>query len=122
MEDLQAQVAYQRAFEAVIWSAPAVAIYRLRVGAFSALGAEDNVILACSLPATPRIEALTANNVTPYIAAYTDLRKGPVVLEVPAVLAMRLRIQFFSTSAVSSFSLEPTIRRSSCPIMPGRCI
>src|SRR5262249_36084640 len=35
-------------------------------------------------PATPKLEAITANSTTPYIAAYTDLRKGPVVLEVPA--------------------------------------
>lgn len=82
--DLQSQVDYQRAFEAVVWSAPAVGIYRLRAGAFTALGADNNVILACSAAAKPNIEALTANNVTPYIAAYTDLRKGPVVLEVPA--------------------------------------
>lgn len=84
VDDLQSQVDYQRAFEAVVWSAPAVAIYRMRAGAFSALGADNNVILACSIPAKPNIEALTANNVTPYIAAYTDLRKGPAVLEVPA--------------------------------------
>jgi len=30
--DLDAQVAYQRAFEAVIWAMPAVSIYRLRAG------------------------------------------------------------------------------------------
>jgi hypothetical protein len=29
------------------------------------------------------LEAITANSSTPYIAAYTDLRKGPVVLEIP---------------------------------------
>lgn len=84
VEDLESQVAYQRAFEAVIWAAPAVAIYRFRAGAFSALGADNNVILAASRRATPEAEALTANNVTPYILAYTDLRKGPVVLEIPA--------------------------------------
>ena len=84
VDDLAAQVAYQRAFEAVVWAAPAVAIYRMRAGAFSALGAEDNTIFACSLPATPKIEILTANNAVPYVGAYTDLRKGPVVLEVPA--------------------------------------
>lgn len=83
-DDLEAQVAYQRAFEAVIWSAPAVGIYRLRAGAFSALGADNNTILAYSQTATPKLEALTPNTVTPYIGAYTDLRKGPVVLEVPA--------------------------------------
>src|SRR5271163_2139156 len=35
----------------------------------------------------PKLEAITANSTTPYIAAYTDLRKGPVVLEVPVASA-----------------------------------
>jgi len=82
--DLDAQVAYQRAFEAVLWSMPAVSIYRLRMGAFEHLGITNNGILAYSQTCTPRCELLTANNATPYVGAYTDLRKGPVVLEVPA--------------------------------------
>jgi hypothetical protein len=82
--DLEEQVAYQRAFEAVVWATPAVGIYRLRAGGFKAFGVTDNDIIACSKPATPRIEALTPNNVTPYIVAFTDLRTGPVVLEIPA--------------------------------------
>jgi hypothetical protein len=52
VEDFQAQIVYQRAFEAVIWSMPAVAIYRMRAGAFSALGASDNEIWAYSRPCT----------------------------------------------------------------------
>ena len=71
VDDLAAQVAYQRTFEAVVWAAPAVAIYRMRAGAFSALGAEDNAIFACSLPATPKMELLTANNAVPYIGSVT---------------------------------------------------
>lgn len=75
---------YQRAFEAVIWSLPAVAIYRMRAAAFEGLGMKDNTIMAYSAVATPKLEALTANSNTPYLGAYTDLRRGPVVLEVPA--------------------------------------
>jgi hypothetical protein len=82
--DLEYQVRYQRAFEAVVWSIPAVAIYRFRAAAFSDLGAKDNDIIAYARPATPRLEALTANNQTPYITAFTDLSKGPVVLVLPA--------------------------------------
>jgi len=44
---------------------------------------KDNDIITYSATATPKLEAITANSSTPYIAAYTDLRKGPVVLEVP---------------------------------------
>jgi len=81
--DLEYQVMYQRAFECVIWSLPAVAIYRFRAAAFETFGITDNTILANSDVATPRLETLTANSSTPYIASFTDLSKGPVVLEVP---------------------------------------
>lgn len=81
--DFDYQIKYQRAFEAVLWSMPAIAIYGFhRVAA--ELGAGPNVILAYSKPAKPNLEALTANNQTPYITSQTDLRQGPVVLEVPA--------------------------------------
>jgi hypothetical protein len=84
VRDLEAQVGYQRAFEAVIWAVPAASIYRFREGALKAYGIADNDIVAFSKPATAKAELLTANNVTPYITAFTDLRTGPVVLEVPA--------------------------------------
>jgi hypothetical protein len=82
--DLEAQVAYQRAFEAVVWAMPATSIYRAREGAFKACGITDNEIIAWSKPSTPTAEMLTPNTITPYIAGFTDLRKGPVVLEIPA--------------------------------------
>ena len=80
--DFDYQIKYQRAFEAVLWSMPAVAIYGFHRAA-SDIGAGPNVILAYSKPAKPNLEALTANNQTPYIVSQTDLRQGPVVLEVP---------------------------------------
>ena len=82
--DLDAQVAYQRAFEAVLWAMPASAIYRLRVGMLQAPGMADNVIAASFAPLATKQEFITANQTTPYIAAFADLRNGPVVLEVPA--------------------------------------
>ena len=50
--DLDAQVAYQRAFEAVVWAMPASAIYRFRVGVLEVPGMADNVVLAYSAPLT----------------------------------------------------------------------
>jgi hypothetical protein len=82
--DLDAQVAYQRAFEATLWAMPAVALYRLRAGLLEQQGMADNVIDAWSGPLHTFAELITANQVTPYIAAVSDLRNGPVVLEVPA--------------------------------------
>jgi hypothetical protein len=82
--DLEAQVAYQRAFEATLWAMPAVAIYRFRVAMLGQPGMADNVIDAFNGPLHTFHELITPNQVTPYIGAVTDLRKGPVVLEVPA--------------------------------------
>jgi hypothetical protein len=82
--DLEAQVAYQRAFEAVVWAMPASAMYRFRVGLLNQPGMADNVITSYSGPLLPHTEVITGNTVTPYIAAVSDLRSGPVVLEVPA--------------------------------------
>jgi hypothetical protein len=82
--DLAAQVAYQRAFEAVVWAMPASAIYRFRVGVLEIPGAADNIVIAYSAPITQLTEAITGNTVTPYIVAFSDLRHGPVVLELPA--------------------------------------
>src|ERR1700729_1413248 len=81
--DFDAQIKYHRAFEAVLWNMPAIAIYSFRRAAFTDLGMKDNDIIAYSATATPRLEAITANSTTPYPASYTDLRKGPVVLELP---------------------------------------
>lgn len=63
---------------------PAVAIYSFRRAAFDNLGLKDNDIIAYAKPATPHLEAITANSTTPYITAFTDLQHGPTVLEVPA--------------------------------------
>ena len=82
VKDLDYQVKYQRAFEAVLWGLPAVGIYGFEKGT-RALGFGDNVILAFSAPAKQNAELLTANTVTPYILAFTDLRNGPAVLELP---------------------------------------
>lgn len=84
VKDFDYQSKYQSAFNAGLWGVPALSIYRFRAAALNELGMNDNDIIAYSHTATPMLEAITANSSTPYIAAYTDLRKGPVVLEVPA--------------------------------------
>lgn len=83
VKDLDYQVKYQRAFEAVMWALPAVAIHGFR-RASEALKVHDDEIIAYSKAATAKFEALTANDYVPYITASTDLRTGPVVLEMPA--------------------------------------
>src|SRR5215831_14446439 len=75
--DLDVQVAYQRAFEAVLWAMPASAIYRLRVGMLQVPGMADNVIAASFAPLKTNQEFITRNQTTPYTTAASDLRKGP---------------------------------------------
>jgi hypothetical protein len=82
--DFDYQIKHQRAFEAILWCLPAVAIYRFRAAAFDNLGCKDNDIIAYSSTATPKLEAITANSTTPYITAFCNLQRGPTVLEVPA--------------------------------------
>ena len=84
IQDFGYQLKYQRAFESALWAIPAVAIYRMRDWAFDELGAKDNTIFAYSKTAGPNLEVPTSNSSTSYIGGYTDLQKGPVVLEVPA--------------------------------------
>jgi hypothetical protein len=82
VENFTEQVTYQRAFEAVVWSQPAMIKYGMRRASIE-IGAGDNVICAWSAGAKPLLETLTPNNTSPYVTSTTDLRKGPVVLEVP---------------------------------------
>jgi hypothetical protein len=81
--DFDYAIKYHRAFEAMLWSLPATSIYAFR-RAFESVGLKDNDIAAYSSVGTPRLEAVTANSTTPYTSSCTDLRKGPVVLELPA--------------------------------------
>jgi hypothetical protein len=80
----EAQVAYQRAFEAVIWAMPAAAIYGFREGFMQLPGMADNVVVSYSGPLKTMHEAITPNATTPYIVAFSDLRGDPVVVELPA--------------------------------------
>lgn len=97
------QVMYQRAFEAVVWSMPAMIKYGMRRASLE-IGAGDNVICAWSAGAKPLLETLTPNNTAPYVTSTTDLRKGPVVLEVPkatdkAILFGQIADDWFVTIA-----------------------
>ncbi len=103
VENFADQVTYQRAFEAVIWSMPAMIKYGMRRASIE-IGAGDNVVLAWSGGAKPLLETLTPNNTSPYVTSTTDLRKGPVVLEVPkatdkAILFGQIADDWFVTIA-----------------------
>jgi hypothetical protein len=60
VKNFKEQVTYQRAFEAVVWSMPAMIKYGMRRASIE-IGAGDNVVCAWSAPATPLLETLTPN-------------------------------------------------------------
>ncbi|MBB5191731.1 hypothetical protein HNQ50_002461 [Silvimonas terrae] len=53
IKDFDYEVKYHRAFEAVLWNMPAIAIYSFRRAAFDELGLKDNDII--TYPHTPRV-------------------------------------------------------------------
>ena len=81
-QDLGYQLAHQRGVQAAIWGMPAVSLASLREATFRDLGARFNdVVFMAELP-LPRHELL-ANDEAPFVTVMLNLRKGPVVLEVP---------------------------------------
>ncbi|OEF22655.1 DUF1254 domain-containing protein [Vibrio rumoiensis] len=82
-QNLEQQVAYQRAFDATLWAMPALGIDGLRRGLVNLPGSGYNTILAFSKTLVSKHKAITSNSATPYIAAFSDLRDGPVVLVLP---------------------------------------
>jgi hypothetical protein len=63
---------------------PAVSMAALRRSLRRDLDADFGDIVYFSDVMAPRHEFLTANNQTPYVFAVFDLRRGPMVLDVPA--------------------------------------
>jgi hypothetical protein len=82
-QDLAYQLAYQRGVQAAIWGMPAVSIAALREATFRDLGARYNDIVYMSNVPEPRHELLTASDQAPYVMVMSNLREGPVVLDVP---------------------------------------
>ncbi|WP_340112129.1 DUF1254 domain-containing protein [Maribellus mangrovi] len=80
--DWEYQMAYQRGIEAVNWSIPAVSMICMRDANFG-LGGSYNTVYWLSAPPTASIEALTANNQTPYASIFLNTKEGPVVLDIP---------------------------------------
>jgi hypothetical protein len=85
--DLQARLVYPRAVEATTWGMPAVSMAAIRRSLGRDLDADFGDIIYFSNVMAPRHEFLTANNQTPYVFTFFDLRRGPMVLQVPLASA-----------------------------------
>ncbi|HEY7034412.1 MAG TPA: DUF1254 domain-containing protein [Thermomicrobiales bacterium] len=81
--DLQEQLVFPRAVEAAIWGMPAVSMAAFRASLKRDLDANFGDVVYMSNVMEPRHGFLTANNQTPYVATVSDLRNGPMVVEVP---------------------------------------
>lgn len=84
MSDAQDQRIFSRAVEATVWGMPAVSMAAFRASLGRDLGAGYGDVIYFSDVTEPRHELLTANQDTPYVLTFLDLRDGPMVLDVPA--------------------------------------
>ena len=82
VDDLARRIIERRAVEAAIWGIPAVSMAGVRKS-LAGIGADFNQVVYFSQPLEARHEFLTANNQTPYVMTVLDLRRGPVVVDVP---------------------------------------
>ena len=80
---------------------PAVSMAAIRASLKRDLDADFGDVIYFSKVMEPRHEFLTANNQTPYVCTFFDLRRGPMVLEVPAASD---RTVFFG-SAIDSWEV-----------------
>lgn len=82
-ENLEEQLVYNRAFQAVIWGMPAVNFELLNESLIKAKGNFNQVIYWSKL-INSKNQTLTPNPDVIYINPLYDVRQGPVVLEIPA--------------------------------------
>lgn len=82
--DFNYEMKYQAAFQTILWSMPAVGMYRFRGAARDRLKMNETDIITYARPGTPKLEATTGNSTTPYIGIFPDLQTGAMVLDVPA--------------------------------------
>ena len=102
----------RRAVEAAIWGMPAVSMVGVRKS-LAGIGADFNQVVYFSQPLEARHEFLTANNQTPYVMTVLDLRRGPVVVEVPPASS---KVALFG-SAIDSWQvpLSISVRAATTP-------
>ncbi len=99
--NIEEQVLYNRAIEATLWGVPAVSMVAIRHSLKRDLDANFGDIVYFSKVLEARHELLTANNQTPYVLTFFDLRNGPMVLQVPAATK---KVAFFG-SAIDSWEV-----------------
>ena len=83
LSEREAQLIYSRAFEAILWASPALAIIAMDEAAERDLGAGNTDIVYSAKPMDHRWELITYNNQSPYWNAAFSVKNGPIVVEIP---------------------------------------
>lgn len=81
--NVQEQVKYARAMEAVIWGIPLVNFDAMRQAYLHDAGAAYNDVIYFSKPADWKFQVTTPNNSTNYVMFFSNLKEGPVVVDIP---------------------------------------
>ena len=79
----EARLIYSRAYEAILWASPALAIIAMDESAERDLGAGNTDIVYSAEPLDHRWELITYNNQSPYWNAAFSVKDGPIVVEIP---------------------------------------
>ncbi len=87
--DIKSQRMYARAVEGAIWGMPLVNVDYMRQAYFKA-GAKYNDAIFWSNPNPWMNQTTTPNHSTSYVMFFTNLKDGPVVVEIPAATEQAL--------------------------------
>lgn len=82
-EKMKEESLHRRAVETAIWGMPLVNFDSMRQAYLKDVGAVYNDIVYLSRPADQKFQVLTPNNTTNYVFVFSNLKAGPVVLEIP---------------------------------------
>ncbi len=83
LSEREAQLIYSRAFEAILWGSPALAVMGQVEAGRRDLGARNHDIIYTSKSLDHRWGGITYNNQSPYWVAGFSVKDEPVVVEIP---------------------------------------
>ncbi len=83
LSEREAQLIYSRAFEAILWASPPLAIIAMVEAGQRDLGAGNTDIIYSARSMDHRWGPITYNNQSPYWNAGFSVKDGPVVVEIP---------------------------------------
>ena len=83
LSERETQLIYSRAFEAIVWGSPALAVMAQVEAAKRDLGAGNCDIVYTSKSMDYRWGGITYNNQSPYWVAGFSVKDGPIVVEIP---------------------------------------